>query len=870
MSNARSFGWLAGLLALLVAPLAAAQSTSANDAAIEEVVVTGSFIKRKNQADMTSPIQTLGSNELGAAAAFVPSDVVATLTTNSGAQNQSDGFNQTFSIGTTNINLRGLGVSSTLTLLNGRRQTLSAATTLNGDQFVDLSSLVPTIAIDRVEILEDGASSLYGSDAVAGVVNFFTRDSFEGVELEGNYATTSSDSQEDLQLSALFGKNFNDKASLIAAVSYFDRGSLSANDRHHEFEQRDAQSIFSQPGTFLVFPAAGPPTRTLDPSCNAQAAISDDISVITAGPIAPTCQFDFGDFFSLVAKEERTLAFARSTLFLTETTEAFIEVGYANNDIVTTGSPSQPILFPPVVPDSNPGAAAIGIPPGGRALWFGRVEGDGEPASQIPIENTTLRLAAGLNGDFDNGWSWEAGITRSENENSYTNTSDTRVDRFLAALNGTGGPNNNQFYNPVFGASNDPAVREDFRGLFAWDAESSLLTIDAHVTGELFDTGAGSVGFAAGIQYRKDELSYDYSQDAEQDNLYFFIGNDDFSNDQDVTAIFVEGDVPVTEDFSVQLALRHERFDDENTTDPKIGFLWRPADEWSLRGTWGTSFRAPSIFQRAGQFRVPARIFDPVSGGFATISQQTAADPADPLESQSSDTFNFGVSWDSVDTGITASIDYWRFEYSNFITPENASALVATDPFGPQVTRDPTTDALLAVTTFYRNAGTLETDGLDVDISKVWETAGAGEFTAQLNITQTMTYDLEDPILGKVDGLGQRNFTNFGVPTPETRANLGLLWNTDRHAGNIFVRHIGSYDDDNSGGAAIDAHSVVDVQYQYAFNAIGSLEEGPVLTLGAKNLFDEMPPDVTSRTGYDALTHNPLGRRWYLSLRQTF
>ena len=117
---------------------------------LEEIQVTGSYIKRKNQADSASPIQMVDSEHLSQVAAFNPVDFVATMTVNNGSQNQADGFNQSFSIGTANVNLRGLGVSSTLTLLNGRRQTSSAATTLNGDQFVDLNTLIPSIAIDRV------------------------------------------------------------------------------------------------------------------------------------------------------------------------------------------------------------------------------------------------------------------------------------------------------------------------------------------------------------------------------------------------------------------------------------------------------------------------------------------------------------------------------------------------------------------------------------------------------------------------------------------------------------------------------------------------------------------------------------------------
>ncbi|TDJ65696.1 MAG: TonB-dependent receptor [Proteobacteria bacterium] len=856
-------------LGLVLAQPAALGQTPEGEA-IEEITVTGSFIKRKSQSDTTSPIKVLGGENMAEVAAFVPSDIVATLTTNAGSQNQNDGLNQSFSLGTTNINLRGLGVSSTLTLLNGRRQTLTAATTLNGDQFVDLNSLVPAIAIDRVEILKDGASTLYGSDAVAGVVNFFTRNDFAGAEVSASYASTSRDGQDDLQVSLLLGKNFDNDANLIFAFSYFDRSPLAAVERRDEFELRDAISIFGQPGTYLVFPAAGPPIRTLDPSCAAVAAQDPLVGQILGGPIAPTCTFDFGDAFALVADEQRLQAYAHADLYFGDSNHFFAEVGYTDNDTQSTTSPSQPILFPPFIPETNPVAPDIGIPAGGFALWFGRPDGSGAPNTPVDFGNETFRIAGGFDGEFKNGWSWETGVTFSSNDNTYFDPSDIKVDRFGAALFGAGGPSNNQFYNPLFGATNDPVVREDFRGIYSWDAESTLLTLDGHITGEFGQLAGGPVGFAAGVQYREDELSYSYSQDARDDNLYFFIGNRNFSGTQDVYAIFIETDLPVTDNLSIQAAVRFEDFGSVDTTDPKIGFLWRPTDGLSLRGTYGSSFRAPSIFQQAGLFRVPARIFDPISGGFATISQQTEADPALALVPQVSDTFNLGVTWDALDAGVTISLDYWRFEYEKFITPENATALVASDPFGPQVTRDPITQTLLAVSTFYRNAGNLDTDGLDLSVTKVWDTAGAGEFTLRLDATQILTYDLQDPILGNVDGLGQRNFTNFGVPTPELRGNVGLLWSRNSHAANVFVRYIDSYTDENNLNASIDSYSSVDVQYRFSIAGLGGLEEGPVLTVGAKNLFDEMPPDVVSRTGYDPLTHNPLGRQWYVAIKQTF
>lgn len=850
---------LLGVSLVFAVPAANAQESDA----IDEVTVTGSYIKRANQADSTSPIEVIAATDMANSAAFNASDLVLNLPTNSGSQNQTDGFNQSFSLGTTNINLRGLGVSSTLTLLNGRRQTLGAATTLNGDQFVDLNSLVPTIAIDQVEILQDGASSLYGSDAVAGVANFKTRKDFEGFEVDLNYIITSSDSQDDTQLGAIFGHSFGNLHA-VASVGYFDRSRLSAADRRGEFPMRNAFSIFGQPGTFLVFPP--PPTRTLDPSCAAVAATNDDVSIIGAGPIAPTCNFDFGDFFSLVAEEERLQTYIDLTADVSDSAEWFLEFGYASNEAISTGSPSQPILFPPVIPATNPAAVVLG----GPALAFHRVDGAGAAPNPISLEYDTYRIATGFKGDFSNGWSYEAAVTRSQNDFDYRNSSDTLVDRYLAALAGAGGPNNNQFYNPLFGATNDPAVREDFRGVYSWAAESSLLTVDAHVAGELGQLSGGAIGLAAGVQYRRDELSYDYSQAAQDDNLYFFIGNRNFSDDQDVTALFVEADLPLSDNFSLQAAIRYEDFSDDDTTDPKIGFLWRPVDTLSIRGTFGTSFRAPSIFQRAGRFNVPARIFDPVIGALATVAQQTSADPTNPVESQESDTINLGATWASNDTGWTISADYWSFDYENFITPENATAIVAADPFGPQVTRDATTNALLAVSTFFRNAGSLETDGIDVSIRKDIDTSSGGSLTVSLDLTQVFTYDLQDPTLGNVDGLGQRNFTNFGVPMPELRGNLGFSWTGNSHGLSAYVRHIDSYTDENNGGAEIDSYSSVDLQYRYDTSELLGRDLGPIVSIGAKNLFDEMPPDVVSRTGYDALTHNPRGRQIYISIRAPF
>ena len=170
----------------------------------EVVFVTGTFIPRQT-GNNSSPAAVISTEDIGAQGGNTIADLIQNLTINTGAQNYTDAFTQNVSTGTSNINLRGLGVASTLVLLNGKRQVVSGAPTDNGLTFVDTSSLVPMSAIGRIEIVKDGSAALYGSDAVAGVVNFITRNNFEGLELTVRGQTVTEDSQRDINAGGIFG-----------------------------------------------------------------------------------------------------------------------------------------------------------------------------------------------------------------------------------------------------------------------------------------------------------------------------------------------------------------------------------------------------------------------------------------------------------------------------------------------------------------------------------------------------------------------------------------------------------------------------------------------------------------------------------------
>lgn len=830
-------------------PAFAQNADDTNSAETKEIVVTGSYIK--SQENQVSPTLSVSNESLQTQAAFNVDSLVSNLSVNSGSQNNTDGGGLPFSIGTTNINLRGLGVSSTLTMLNGKRQVLSGAADPNGDQFVDLNQLVPTIAIERTEILKDGASSLYGADAVAGVANFITYKDFTGIRVSGDVSSTTQWDQRDANFGIMFGTEIGG-GNVVLSASYLDRTPLSAGDRRSEFPLRSSTSTFGMPGTFLV---SG--VQTPDPSCASQAAVDPNVIAPPSG--IGFCIYNFGDFFSLVAREKRILTNMDAEFPLGDNTTFYVQGGWAKNTITSSTGPSQPVLTPALVPVSNPGNIW-----GRPVVFFGRPLGSGSPGEKVHNQSETWRVGIGVRTTLADTFDVDVSYIHGENRYSLAE-SDTLRDRFIAAINGVGGPNNNQFFNPRFGATNDPAVIADFTGEYRFDSTSKLDVFDAVAAGTIATLPGGDLGIAVGLQYRKNSLSTDYDANSNRNNFYFFIGNQDFKGSQDAFAAFAEVSAPIVDTLTLTGALRYEDFGKGvNTLNPKIGLLYRPNDWLSLRATYGTSFRAPSVFQQFGAITGPARVFDPVANAQVTISQRTAADPNLPLKPQTADTYNIGA---TVTTGgLSLSVDYWNFAYDKYISPENASALVAANPNGPQITRN--NGVLTNVTTFFRNAGTLKTDGIDVTARYEIE-LDSGSLTFDANATRVLSYNLTDPVAGSINGLGNRNFVNFGAPMPKLRGNVGVIWQSEAFGANIYVRHIASYKDDNNRGATIGSFNTVDAQVSYKFDGFGG-DDGSRLSVGVKNLFDKMAPDAVDRAGFDPLVANPLGRVVYTSFTLNF
>ncbi len=868
---------------------ASGDSDTAAEAEDENViVVTGSFIRRQSQADLASPLATVDAGAINDIGAQNIGEITQSLTINSGAQNNPDAFTQGGTTGTSNINLRGLGVASTLILLNGKRQTLSASPTNDGINFVDTSSLVPLIAVERVEILKDGASSLYGSDAVAGVVNFITRDDYEGLLVSGEYTEhLGFGDYSEYNVQALAGVQFGD-LNLVGAISYVDRSPLTTAERRLSVPADDTSAL-GNPGAFFGVPGAPAGAPTLDPGCADAGGFPLPASA-AAAPLLPAgigfCGFDFGEFFNLVPEEERLTAFVSAKADLSDSVRFKAEVGYSDNTARRGNSPTFPFLQlgQAVVPDFNPNNTF-----GANVVFFGRASGNGGEVSPALFESQTLRLSSTLEGDFDgllsNGL-WNVSVTFADND--FTgNTEDTVRDRFACALrgfnaspafnaatgldctasnpfltaNGATIPADGTFFNPfataLAGGTNANAALLDYITEFAVsNRDAELFVAEGFISGDLFELPAGPVGIALGVQYREQRISATFDDISNNDGFAFLIGEQAFSGAQDVYAIFGELAVPVTEWADLQLALRFEDYgtDGGDTLDPKIALLLRPTDWISLRGSFSTSFRAPSTFQQQGQSTTLQQVTDPLAGN-AFVAVRAVGNPN--LVPEDSTAYNLGFTLQPFG-GLEISADYYNFAFDNAIVQTSAQALVNADPNGPDIIRSPA-GTIIQVNNSYANAANVETSGIDFSIRYIID-AAFGTITPSFEGNYVLSYDLQESVGGpEIDGVGNRNFTNFGSPAPELRFNAGLQFETGAHSFNVFGRYIDSYLDDQNGNAEIEDDFRVDVQYSLAINELFDRDKLLQLTAGVRNVFDVRPPRVATNGGFDSRVADPRG-----------
>ncbi len=898
---------------------------------IEEVIVTGSFIKG-TPTDAPSPVQIVDRAELEASGSPTLVELIANLGVSSGTENQTNQFNSNLTTGTANINLRGLGLSRTLVMMNGKRMVSSPFPSNTGEAFVDINT-IPALAVERIEVLKDGAAATYGSDAVAGVANFITRSNFEGFEVSGSFQDVDG-SDGDREVGVIWGLG-GDSYNWVTSLGYKERTELS------NFERLDlvspvadveavglplfGQSSIGNPGAFLGLNGAGTPTGLItDPNCAAAGGF--------VNPSTGTCGFVYIPFSNLIEDEERIQLFSEFEYRFSETATFYASLLYSDLDVPNwKSSPS----YPPVVavdpsryvPPYHPAYAGFiadaGVDPAnvaGGALFVGRPIGVTGPSAVGFREQETLRYVGGIEGVFANNISYDVSLMYSEGDGK-VGSPDTLNERYTNALRGFGGPDCTLtpsgnvaadamvagtggclFFNPFASSvpaspnfdpalANDPALLDWMSALVEQANTSDLLVVDAIFTGEAFDLGGGTASWAAGIQYRDETLEVRYNDlgdidlnpgvitpDGDRPGIFAFLrGGEEGDFDQDTLAVFGELQLPLIDNLDVQLALRYEDYSGDigSSLDPKVALRWRISDAVALRSSISTTFKAPSLNQTA----LDSTTLEFIGRDLAFKAVDRVGNP--DLDPEEATTFNLGLILTPTE-GLELSADYWAFDFSDPVVREDPNALVvqASQSGDPCLSAQISCDGggnIARITTNYVNGPDIETSGIDFS-GRYDFSAFTGLMTLGFDATWINEYDV-DAFLGaeSFDAVGSLNANSFVRPLQEWKANYFINFSAGGHNIRLVGHFIDEYTDNATEllrGSTLEAFiEENDIDSHNTFDLHYNFtfnQESTTLSASVINLSDEDPPAVRGDLRYDPSTHNPFGQMIKVGFRHRF
>jgi outer membrane receptor protein involved in Fe transport len=748
----------ASALALMAAlPAFAQEEGSDSTRKLSTVTVTGSFIQGTPE-DAALPVDVLTAADLKLEGQPSITELIRNLGPSSGVDGQTNQFASNGLEGTSNVNLRGLGPARTLVLINGHRQTYHPYSI--GEQaqlFVDTNN-IPSVAIGRIEVLKDGAAALYGSDAIAGVVNFITNRDLDGFEVGGSF-TTFEGTDGDYDLSAAYGlqgQNF----SWVTSVGYNKRSEVGLTEKDWAILPYDENPVggwssLSNPGYYVPIGPAGTPIQgaTNDSGCEGVGGF------IVAG----TCHFQFTNFDNLVEEEERYQIFSEYNRNLSNGAELHLEALYASSDVPSwKTSPSYPpqALLNQFVPASAPGfqqyvadnpgafpAASVGALFIGRSFGWGGFPGTGG-AQEGYRKSETYRLSGSYIGDFDNGVHYDAALSYSATE-SERSTNDTYITGLTSALRGFGvctdpntgfdpatgtvpyaagyagtlvaGAGGCEYYNPfsnaipanaVTGTANPNYVPglENTATLADWMTDASLtvantdlLVFDGVFSGESnVQAAGGAVGWAAGVQVRRESYKVDPSVLTDLDltpgpggtGPYSFLAGTTRA-DEDQTIFAIFGELQVPLYDTLNVQVA-VRYEDYGGD---IGSTFDPkiAAKWDVTDNFALRGSAQTSFKgpTLNQLGGVGTSLQFISAASAFKAVDTFGNP--DLKPESAFSFNLGGIYEM--GNFFASLDYYNFDFSDPVIVEEQANIVnaAVAALATATTDD---DAILARITF--------------------------------------------------------------------------------------------------------------------------------------------------------------------------
>ncbi|MDH3431391.1 MAG: TonB-dependent receptor [Gammaproteobacteria bacterium] len=852
--------------------------------ALDEVVVTGSRIKN-SEIDSASPVTIIGAEAIYNSGISNVEDILQEMTASAGpAGNSTNAYWTSNGYGTAQTNLRGMGINRTLVLLNGRR-IVNGGTGANSS--VDLN-MIPAALIERIEVLKDGASAVYGADAVAGVVNIITKTNFNGAKLDVKYGATTKSDGENSEVNFTFGGDY-DKGNIVVNLSFVDTGLVLQSDRA-------ACPLFEGDGGLECFGSSttiGGRAHFLDGTeiqFNQVEGGDGDFFEPYNGAIHG---FDWFPYLNAVSPTQRINVSAFGTYEVSDSVHVFTEFLYANRQ-------GDQIVTPRRI-RTTPVSAAFPFNPTGQDLFIKNRRMVEMGAPYFFQETDTIRAVVGLEGSFGDGYSWDMAANYGRNTGRDGWTFDIDHDRVSQTLDenicstaaGAAIP-----CGDYFGVGElTPELLEFIRYRREGTGGNRMLSLSANLYGDVMTLPAGDVGFAVGIEDRSEKGWRD------PDSTVLANGGESaISGSSDVTEVYGElsipllTDAPMAKNLSLTLAGRWSDYSSfgSNTTY-KLGAIWQINDHVTLRSVASTAFRVPTISEKEGSTNQENLItVDPCDGATGTIATNCLADgvPADfmqngttvltgvggnpDVEPEDADTITVGIVFEPAFLeGFTATIDYFDIKLDNAINSVDGSdqlRLCYSDPtvyseFCDSFTRDAITRQVIFLNKRPVNAASEQVSGIDYAFTYNTDIAGYNS-TFSLRATNLLTHENQANPAAPVEDLRGKITADRGS-FAKWRMNMGAKVDAEKWSAGWSARMIGKADDENGGGPI--GSSVSNIFYHdLNFNYFVSNELK--LSLGVDNVFDEEAPFITSwnDANTDVFTYDLMGQRWYMKASYKF
>jgi len=883
---------LAGLLRLAFGAVAlgatGAALAQADDGKLQRVEITGSSIKRLD-AETALPVQVIRREDIDKAGVTTAAELLGKVSASAAGLTDGASFSDiSGQRGFNGANLRGIGVSSTLVLLNGRRLANFASPGANAG--VDLNA-IPAAAIARVEVLKDGASAIYGTDAIGGVINFITRADYTGADVSvyGSATQHGGAGKTMATLSGGTGKLTEQGYNVFAVLDYQDNRPLRSSQRdwigsaYQPDINLDVGSSNTYPANVRRVKANGSPTGPrLNPSapgCNPPATVYAPGSFVGS----QACLYDYMQDTEIFPESKRLSLLTRGELELggghTLFAEALHNVTRSTYRIspLTITNLNYPLAgqyYPHSLIASNKTDLRVSL----------RLAEAGNRTNEV--ESTAQRLLLGAKGTLA-GWDYNTALNHSVNtvDDQYIDGY-VRTSAFDSAF-ATGK------INPfgASGAEGQSLLQAAKINDAARQSRGTTNVFDAKATRDLFAMAGGNAAIAVGGEYRKEKMRFTPSALLAAGEIRGDGAASGFAGERSVKAVYAELNLPLLAGLETQLALRHDRYSDfGGTTNPKLGLRWQPAKQAVLRASYGEGFRAPSLSDlynppRTGQtngiYNDPlgcirsGAIDNTNNPDYCGLQPDKLLGGRAGLQPETSKQFSAGVVLEP-QRNLTATLDYWKIRKQNvivapegsyFTDPVRNAAFIARGAADPALPGIP--GPILSIDSRLRNIGSLETSGLDLGLN--WRSAGSpwGRLGIGLNGTYVLDYVTREADAPELNGAGV--FANDQV-VQRWRHTLSIDYDLGPWSATLQQTFYSHYRDQNPNpdGSArrVKAYQLWDLTGSYAWS------KELRIRAGIRNLFDSNPPRSNQiysfLAGYDPNYTDPRGRSLYLAANYSF